>query len=173
MDCNEAYELMIAPGNGRSDLESADLADHLKACAACKEIALVSRVRQELVSSPGNERVAVPPFFAAKVMAAINERRNAPDEWTWIWQIARRMVPATFALLVVVAVLSFGFSPNGNQQQPPPDSALISFSSEYNNSLVGTDGTDGQSSILTSTGDLPADRVLSTVMGVGGRTNNE
>jgi hypothetical protein len=81
------------------------------------------------------------------------------------------MVPATFALLVMVAVLSFGFSPSGvQQQQPAPEPALISFSSEYNNSLVGT---DGQSSILTSTGDLPADRVLSTVMGVGGRANND
>src|SRR5262249_17115852 len=118
MDCNEIYELIIASRDGKSDVESADLADHLKACAACKELALISKVRPELVSSRVDERVAVPPFFAAKVMAAINERRNAPDEWTWIWQMARRMVPATFALLVVVAVLTFGFSPNGIPQQP-------------------------------------------------------
>ncbi|HZS44892.1 MAG TPA: hypothetical protein VFC63_07290 [Blastocatellia bacterium] len=172
MNCNEANELIIAAKDGKPEDQSSAFKAHVKECSACSQLMLVSNIRQELVSSYSDEKVAVPPFFAAKVMAAINEKRNVPDEWTWIWQIARRMVPAALAVMVMVAVFTFGFSPNGQVQSVGQnDQGLISLSSEYNRSLVGT---DGQSSIMTSTGDLPADSVLSTVMGInGGRTNNE
>ena len=166
MNCNEANEFMVAVKDGEAKSGSHSFTAHLETCSSCKKMALISEVRKELVSIHSDNRVAVPPFFSAKVMAAIAERRAEPDGWAWIWQMARRTVPAMVALVVLIAVLTFGFSPD---TQTPIASDATSLNSEFNSALGG----DGQSSILTSSGDLSSDRVMSTVLGLGGRVSNE
>jgi len=108
-------------------------------------------------------------------MAAIAEQRaesenRAFEPWAWIWQMARRTVPAVLGLAVMVAVFTFGFTPTSSSLIADAPDTTTTLAAQFEKMLP----QDGQSSIMfTSSADLSDDGVLSTVMGSTGRVNND
>jgi hypothetical protein len=174
MNCNEAGEFMLSVREDQSAATSRDFDAHVRSCPECAKLAAISEVRRELVGAATDRIVTVPPFFSARVMAAIAQQKAeaenlASEPWAWIWQMARRMIPAGVGLVVLIAVFTFGFTPSPTPVAEIPGDTPTSLVGQY-------DGLpqDGQNSIMfTSNADLSADSVLSTVLGPAGRMSND
>ena len=114
MNCNEAGELMVDSPGEPAGAKSREFAAHLETCTSCSEMASISDARRQIMKSYSDPIVTVPPFFSARVMAAIAERRAVPDGWGWIWRMAKLTVPAMVGMVVLAAVFTFGYSPAVN-----------------------------------------------------------
>ena len=117
MNCNEACDFLVSAQEDRTAAMSRDFDAHVRSCPSCARMVAISEVRRELVGASSDKIVTVPPFFSARVMAAIAEQKaeaetRAFEPWAWIWQMARRMVPAGVGLAVLIAVFTFGFTPS-------------------------------------------------------------
>jgi hypothetical protein len=176
MNCNEACDFLVSAQEDRTAAMSRDFDAHVRSCPSCAKMAAISEVRRELVGASTDKIVTVPPFFSARVMAAIAEQKaeaetRAFEPWAWIWQMARRMVPAGVGLAVLIAVFTFGFTPS-----PTPIVDTVDNSPTVAGQYDGLDGLpqDGQNAIMfTPNADLSADTVLSTVLGPAGRLSND
>ena len=171
MNCNEACDFLVSVQEDRTAAMSRDFDAHVRSCLSCAKMAAISEVRRELVGTSTDKIVTVPPFFSARVMAAIAEQKaeaetRAFEPWAWIWKMARLAVPAMLGLVVLAAALTFN---SGAVALDPEVSPAPSYISQINGALVPPDAP--QSIIYTYSGDLTADRVLSTVM--GGQVNND
>src|SRR5262249_4469939 len=174
MNCNEACDFLVSAQEDRTAAMTRDFDAHVRSCPSCAKMAAISEVRRELVGASTDKIVTVPPFFSVRVMAAIAEQKaeaenQAAAPWAWIWQMARRMVPAGIGLAVLIAVFTFGFTPSATP--------VAVDTADNSATMVGQyDGLpqDGQNAIMfTPNADLSADTVLSTVLGPAGRLSND
>jgi predicted anti-sigma-YlaC factor YlaD len=102
MNCHDARDRLIS-GTGEPN---GPIAGHLKACPACARFAERMRVARELLRDHhGN--VEPDAHFASRVAARLSHERESRLGWA-----VARVLPATLALLLVLAWLSWQTTPD-------------------------------------------------------------
>jgi hypothetical protein len=100
--------------------ELAAIEAHVAACGDCLRSYRAARLAGSLLEARAAETHAASPFFKARVMAAIRERRlsSEPAAWLRLWRAAGGMFLAMMLLVVVLAGLTAFDYPAGVPGQP-------------------------------------------------------
>jgi len=105
------------PFGGLRDSDIARCESHIAACEQCKAAYEAARLASSLIQARTSETVNAGPFFKARVLAAIRERRLAPEEPVLLrmWRAAGAMVSTMVLLLAVLTGITI-FTQNPDSQ---------------------------------------------------------
>lgn len=128
---------------------------HITACRDCMRAYRAAKVSESLIAARAAERPEVPPFFKTRVMAAIRDKRLAPEPPVWVrlWQAAGSLVLAMATVVVVLIGLTiFNMPPDAG---PSPEAITSQNIYSPDEVVLGQDDAADDA--------IPYDQVLGTM----------
>jgi hypothetical protein len=151
----------ILEGAPLSRLSESDLAAvraHAARCAECRRAYEAARVSSLLLKEHAALSSEPPPFFQTRVLAALRERREAGEGWSFarLWKATGALVASMAVTVAALAALTFTVP--GNDPQPPAQGDARAFNPYSDEALfVAQDDTAGA--------EVEAERVIATIYG--------
>jgi len=97
------------PLAGMNEDELATVRAHAVVCSSCNRAFEAAQISALLLKERAGETFAPPPFFQARVLAALRERQAASEQWSWsrIWRATGALASSMVATVATIAVLTF------------------------------------------------------------------
>jgi anti-sigma-K factor RskA len=92
---------------GRAEL--AAVRAHAESCEDCRRAVASAQLSALMLKTRAGEAFEPPPFFQTRVLAALRERREAEEGWTFarLWRSAGLLVSSMAATVAALAVFTF------------------------------------------------------------------
>src|SRR5688500_13660487 len=89
--------------------ERAALSAHAEGCEGCRRALAAAEAASLMLSARAAETFEPSPFFQTRVLAALRERREAEEGWTFarLWRSAGLLVSSMAATTAALAVFTF------------------------------------------------------------------
>ena len=121
--------LESAPLAELSESDFSEVRAHADECAGCRQAFDAAQIATLLLKERAAETFEPSPFFHTRVMATLQERQAANEQWAWsrMWRAAGALASSMVATVAVLAVLTFVIP---GQVIMPETTALSAYSAE-------------------------------------------